>query len=468
MKCYWCGGPLDSHDKCPRCGQEVALYKKILRISNSCYNRGLEFAKVRNLSSAIFWLQRSLKWNKNNTPARNLLGVIYYEIGDAADALEEWTISASLQREDNEAFHYLSLISARQARVDNITKVIHKYNLALSYIHEDSEDLAILQAKQILNRNAHHVKAHLLLALLYMKKQSYAKAERVLRKVLRIDAGNVTALRYLSELQEVAKQKKLRAQKKKQELILPQSGEEESPYQDDVLIPAYRETTGSWRVVFLMVMGVLIGIVSTFFLIFPARERSLREEANAAQKEYFASLNQLRQEIEHLEGGADAWKQEKEALLAQIETYVQAGAEQKEEMEKFDQLLTVYGYKFAGDDFHAMETLKQIDPQGELSEQFLSSYQALVAEYSTEGANRLCSSSITLCAQGQFETARDHLLMVLEWNGNYPEAIYHLGLCYWNLSDQKTAVTYFNRMVTEYPDHELTVEAQKLLAQAGQ
>ena len=77
MKCYWCGGPLDSHDKCPRCGQEVALYKKILRISNSCYNRGLEFAKVRNLSSAIFWLQRSLKWNKNNTPARNLLGVIY-------------------------------------------------------------------------------------------------------------------------------------------------------------------------------------------------------------------------------------------------------------------------------------------------------------------------------------------------------------------------------------------------------
>ena len=468
MKCYWCGGPLDSHDKCPRCGQEVALYKKILRISNSCYNRGLEFAKVRNLSSAIFWLQRSLKWNKNNTSARNLLGVIYYEIGDAVNALEEWMISASLQREDNEAFHYLELIAARQARADNITKVIHKYNLALSYIREESEDLAILQAKQIINRNAHHVKAHLLLALLYMRKQSYAKAERVLRKVLRVDTGNVTALHYLSELQEVAKQKKMLALKKKQELILPQSGEEESPYQDDVLIPAYRETTGSWRVVFLMVMGVLIGILSTFFLIFPARERKLREEANTAQKEYFSSLNQLRGEIEGLKGGADSWEKEKKALLAQIESYVKAGVEQKEEMEKFDRLLTVYGYKFVGDDYHAMEALKQIDPQGELSEQFLSSYQALVAEYSTEGANRLCSAGVTLCAAGEFENARNQLLMVLEWNGNYPEAIYHLGLCYWNLSDRQTAITYFNRMVEEYPGHGLTVEAQKLLAQTGQ
>ena len=194
----------------------------------------------------------------------------------------------------------------------------------------------------------------------------------------------------------------------------------------------------------------------------------MQEEANEAQKEHFASLNQLRQEIERLEGGADDWEQEKAALLAQIDAYVQAGAEQTEEMEKFDQLLMVYGYKLAGDDFHAMEALKQIDPQGNLSEQFLSSYQALVAEYSTEGANRLCSASVTLCALGQFETARDQLLMVLEWNGNYPEAIYHLGLCYWNLSDRQTAITYFNRMVTEYPGHVLTAEAQKLLAQAGQ
>ncbi len=467
MKCYWCGGPLDSHDKCPRCGQEVGLYKKILRISNSCYNRGLELAQVRNLSSAIYWLQRSLKWNKNNIPARNLLGVIYYEIGEAEDALEEWTISASFQSEENLATYYLELIAARQARMENITKVIHKYNLALDYIHEDSEDLAILQAKQILNRNTHHVKAHLLLALLYMKKESYAKAERVLHKVLRIDSGNVTALRYLGELQEVAKQRKSKAQKKKQELMLQQPVQE-SPYQDDVLIPSYRETTGSFRVVFLMILGVLIGIISTFFLIFPAQKRELLNEANEAQKEYFASLNQLREEIKQLESGADGWEKEKAELLAQIEAYMQAGADQKDEMEKFDQLMAVYGYKVAGDDYHAMEALKEIDPEGELSDQFLTGYQALVAEYSTEGANRLYNASVALCTQGQFETARDQLLMVLQWNGDYPDAIYLLGTCYWNLADRETAVTYFNRMVAEYPEHPLTAEANKLLADAGQ
>jgi len=366
MKCFWCGGPLGSQDKCPRCGQEVKIYKRIIQLSNSCYNRGLELARVRDMSGALTWLQRSLKWNKNNVPARNLLGLVYYEIGEVEDALEEWTISASFQAVDNPAVGYLETIASRQARVDNISQVIRKYNLAIRYVREESEDLAILQAKQVISRNPRHLKAHLLLALLYMKKKEYAKAERILHKALRIDSGNSTALIYLSELREVARQRRLKSMKRKREILPVHPAEEEDAVAGDILIPKYSERTGSWRTVFLMVTGILIGVVSTYFLIFPAERRDLQQQANQAQQDYFSSLQQLQDEIDRLEHDSADWETEKQALLEQLAAYAGKDTVQA----KYDRLLLVYAYKFSGDDYHAMEELLKIDPEGDLSEQF--------------------------------------------------------------------------------------------------
>ena len=67
MKCYNCGCTLSEKDFCTACGTDVALYKKIMYISNRYYNDGLEKANVRDLSGAIMSLRQSLKFNKNNT-----------------------------------------------------------------------------------------------------------------------------------------------------------------------------------------------------------------------------------------------------------------------------------------------------------------------------------------------------------------------------------------------------------------
>ncbi|MBQ4564001.1 MAG: tetratricopeptide repeat protein [Lachnospiraceae bacterium] len=454
---------MGSQDKCPRCGQEVKIYKRIIQLSNSCYNRGLELARVRDMSGALTWLQRSLKWNKNNVPARNLLGLVYYEIGEVEDALEEWTISASFQAVDNPAVGYLETIASRQARVDNISQVIRKYNLAIRYVREESEDLAILQAKQVISRNPRHLKAHLLLALLYMKKKEYAKAERILHKALRIDSGNSTALIYLSELREVARQRRLKSMKRKREILPVHPAEEEDAVAGDILIPKYSERTGSWRTVFLMVTGILIGVVSTYFLIFPAERRDLQQQANQAQQDYFSSLQQLQDEIDRLEHDSADWETEKQALLEQLAAYAGKDTVQA----KYDRLLLVYAYKFSGDDYHAMEELLKIDPEGDLSEQFLTGYQKLTAEYSTNGASRLYNTAVTLCEESKFEEARDSLLMVLQWNEEFPEAIFLLGTAYWNLADRENAAVYLNRVITEYPDHLLAKEAKDLLATAN-
>ena len=72
---------------CNFCGANLTLYKKILRTSNLYYNKGLSRAKVRDLSGAITFLKYSLELNKENTEARNLLGLIYFEVGETVAPL---------------------------------------------------------------------------------------------------------------------------------------------------------------------------------------------------------------------------------------------------------------------------------------------------------------------------------------------------------------------------------------------
>ena len=73
MNCPNCGTPLENVYRCPQCQHEDGTLKRIIRASNYHYNQGLYKARIRDLSGAITSLQMSLKYNKRNTNARNLL-----------------------------------------------------------------------------------------------------------------------------------------------------------------------------------------------------------------------------------------------------------------------------------------------------------------------------------------------------------------------------------------------------------
>ena len=168
MVCYKCGCRLSEHDFCTACGADVALYKRILSASNRLYNDGLEKASVRDLSGAIVSLRQSLKFNKNNIDARNLLGLVYFEIGEAVAALKEWVISDNIRPKKNIAADYIEMIQANQTRLSSINETIKKYNQALMYCNQDSIDLAVIQLKKVLSNSPKYVRAHQLLALLYI------------------------------------------------------------------------------------------------------------------------------------------------------------------------------------------------------------------------------------------------------------------------------------------------------------
>ena len=168
MFCYNCGCHLSEHDFCTSCGADVSLYKKIMCMSNRFYNDGLEKAGVRDLTGAINSLRQSLKFNKNNIEARNLLGLVYFETGEVVAALSEWVISKNMRPEKNIADDYINMLQSNAARLDAINQTIKKYNQALVYCNQDSKDLARIQLKKVLSDHPNFVQAHLLLALLYM------------------------------------------------------------------------------------------------------------------------------------------------------------------------------------------------------------------------------------------------------------------------------------------------------------
>ena len=66
------------------------------KIANAYYNRGLERAQLQDLSGAAIYLKEALRYDKYCTNARNLLGLIFFEMGETASALVQWVISLNL------------------------------------------------------------------------------------------------------------------------------------------------------------------------------------------------------------------------------------------------------------------------------------------------------------------------------------------------------------------------------------
>ena len=239
--------------------------QKIQFAANSYYNRGLEMAKERDLSGAALYLKRALQFNKYHTDARNLLGLIFYEMGETSDALTQWVISINLQPENNRADHYLDEVQRKPGQLEIASQTIKKYNQALFHAQGGSDDLAVLQLKRIVEEKPNFVKAHLLLALLYMEHGDHTKAGKSLFKVLQIDKTNQKAQRYM----EYVKSRTGKADVEKRKMKNAFSHRE---MQDDdvILPPTYKENTG-WQSIINIAIGLVLGAV---LVVWP--DRSVR------------------------------------------------------------------------------------------------------------------------------------------------------------------------------------------------
>jgi len=156
--------------------------------------------RLRDLSGAIECLIKSVELNRKNISARNLLGLIYCEIGEFGEALRHWVLSISFSGEDNPASGYIERIQARTRDLDKYNDAIKMYNQALVYVRQKSEDMAIIQLRKAVDINPKFVIAINLLAFCYLIQKEKERAKALIERVLEIDCNNATALNYLLEI----------------------------------------------------------------------------------------------------------------------------------------------------------------------------------------------------------------------------------------------------------------------------
>ena len=274
MECYKCRAKLGIEENCPNCGVNVRMYKKLVATSNAFYNIGLERAGVRNLSGAVDALKISLQYYKRNIRARNLLGLIYYEMGETVSALSEWVISKNYQDKDNSADRYLNDVQNNPSLLNTINQTIKKYNQALVYCHRDNTDLAVIQLKKIISTNPKLVKAHQLLALLYIRDGKYDLAVKSLRLAEKTDHNNTITRRYLEEInvQSGAKADKGRKKRKKETTVEYHNGNE------TIIQPTNLRDNSGWMMILNILVGLVIGVTATYFLIVPSIRQSLQKD----------------------------------------------------------------------------------------------------------------------------------------------------------------------------------------------
>ncbi len=200
--CPYCGVDTKNKILCDNCGKNIEYIKISSDKSISFYNAGYNAAKNSDMTSGIIYLQKALVWNKYNTEARNLLGLLYYRVGKLGDALKEWVISSSIDSNDM-ANTYINLIQDSPKELEKNKEAIILYNKAREYLQKKNIDVAIIRLRKAVNINSNFVEARVLLGLCYIKVKQYKRAEDNLIKALELDRGNVKALTYINEINDV-------------------------------------------------------------------------------------------------------------------------------------------------------------------------------------------------------------------------------------------------------------------------
>lgn len=453
MICYRCGQEVAREERCPSCGADLSVFQRVIRISNAYYNQGLERASVRNLSGAVESLRASLKFNKNHISARNLLGLVYYEMGETVDALSEWVISRSCQPEDNPANRYLDDIQQNRSQLGNINQAIKKYNQALHYCEQGSRDLAVIQLKKVLSLNPRMVRGHQLLALLYLQDDKPELAKKSLRSAGKLDADNTLTLRYLKEVNLRLKEKGNSKKPKDDDLISYQSGNE------TIIMPKRFKESSLGSAILSIAIGLLVGAAVTAFLIVPSVRNQAKEDAQ--QKLIAASdavstnaqtIRELEEQIESLEGQVEEEQQNNEQVADQIKAY--------------ERLLKAYVKYNEGDAVAAGELLDKVETSY-LSKSAKATYKELDAQVQEQYLITLYNDGYNAYTHSEYETAVTNLQKVVDIDEDYGagNAAYYLAQAYRLSGDLESAQPYYQYVLDNYAGSERAHTAQKYVTQ---
>ena len=437
--------------------------RRLEQISNGYYNLGLSLAKERNLSSALNALSISLGLNKKNTDARNLYGLIQFEMGEETKALISWVISININPINNPAQNYLQKLRNKSAYLEKSQDAISKYNKAISQIKTVNYDMARITLKQAVDIRPHFVKAMLALALLDIREGKSSEAKKLLENVLAIDRFNTKAITYLEEMKPLTEKN---ARKEKLNVIGSPVKKEKHVENVNNGMPVteiYKNYSGMFTAINVGI-GLIVGACAMVFLYMPTMKVALNNAHNKEIVEISQQLNDVNLSMETL-------KSENEGLNEQVNKLTEVNNTSTENM-NYKLLQYVYflglikeyntkNYTRAAEIFSNLDVGQLTDVDNGLGISVTGTFAEMAPKMRDEGPKLLLKVADGLNRSGDFAGAIGYYDAALRISPDYVEAKYKKALAYKTMGDVDTANNLFTEIITNYPDDRFANESKK-------
>lgn len=437
--------------------------RRLEQISNGYYNLGLSLAKERNLSSALNALSISLGLNKKNTDARNLYGLIQFEMGEETKALISWVISININPINNPAQNYLQKLRNKSAYLEKSQDAISKYNKAISQIKTVNYDMARITLKQAVDIRPHFVKAMLALALLDIREGKSSEAKKLLENVLAIDRFNTRAITYLEEMKPLTEKN---ARKEKLNVIGSPVKKEKPVENVNNGMPVteiYKNYSGMFTAINVGI-GLIVGACAMVFLYMPTMKVALNNAHNKEIVEISQQLNDVNLSMETL-------KSENEGLNEQVNKLTEVNNTSTENM-NYKLLQYVYflglikeyntkNYTRAAEIFSNLDVGQLTDVDNGLGISVTGTFAEMAPKMRDEGPKLLLKVADGLNKSGDFAGAIGYYDAALRISPDYVEAKYKKALAYKTMGDVDTANNLFTEIITNYPDDRFANESKK-------
>ncbi len=469
MNCIICGSPVLISDYCSNCGLKQDFLKKAFNTSNYYYNVGLDRASVRDLTGAIDVLKLSLKYNKRNTEARNLLGLIYYEMGETVEALSHWVVSTHYDENRNRASLYLKSIQSSAAKLESVNQLAKRFNQTLIYAAQNNKDIALIQLKRILGSYPHFVKGFLLLALLYIDAGNYDKAKKALKRVLKIDKNNTLAIKYMYGMEatpeEIIKVREDAAKlnvdneegyddEDEEPLTIGEIVEEQLRQIDNnenpLQVGKYKEMNFSKHTLVYVIVGLLLGALATYFLFLPNVKDKIDADYKQEELVYTDEIAKKNLTITNLESKIGSLEESNDKLTKELDS----SPADLSAAEAYERLIAATNYYNSEDKLSAAVELIGISEAVFTSDTTKEMYNKIKNNCFTEAANKLFTDGKELYDAGDYEGALEAFKKSVSLNEESEDGLYYLAMTYElnNLHDE--ASQYFTLLNEKFPESE--------------
>ncbi len=308
--------------------------------------------------------------------------------------------------------------------------------------------MAVIQLKKIVVSNPHFIKAHLLLALIYIKDSEYTRAKKLLNGVLKIDKNNTLALKYLEQISQAQAVKDndtggsfLPKKKVKEEDSKPLNG-------NDVILPrsSYKEPSNGAITIINVLVGIVIGAALIWFLVMPSRYKGMTEEYNRSLADYSEKLSSGNVELNSLESELKSVKADKEALEEQLGKV--NGTEGGNKL--LISVIEAANEYIANNRTAAAEKIVDIDVSELPSDSAKSLYNTISGATFASAASEFYSKAQSEYSKSDYETAAEDYAKAFKCDSTNVNAAYYAAKCYVALSQTDNAKKYYEYIVNDF------------------